>query len=348
MSTTTVSRVLSNSPIPTDTTRKVVMEAVRKLGYRPDPVLSAAFRRPRSSDTPMTHETFVIGYLSTTLIHESQLHSDGYYSAAMMGIHGVLKSHRYHLLWDACEASQTKIPDIVAEHRVDGLLLQTSVSPSLRQLLAQQLPVVFIDRAYADQPSDCVLMNYERAIHDQMDMLWNFGHRRIACFTDATDNYYNELIRRAHRHYYQDRGLEPPCPQLNQPRNINPANNDQVMREYLHDLLHSPSQPTAMVAMQVYALATIHHARELGVPVPQRLSVAGVNDMNREAGIASGMTTYTVPMQEIGAAAAELLLDRLRNPQRPPRRILIEGQPVTRTSCGLAMSPVASTSPANP
>ncbi|MCC6580524.1 MAG: LacI family DNA-binding transcriptional regulator [Phycisphaeraceae bacterium] len=339
MSATTVSRVLSNSPIPTDQTRKVVMEAVRKLGYRPDPMLSAAFRRPRSSDAPVTRDTRVIGYLATSTIHESQMHSDGYYSAALMGIHSVLKANRYHMLWDVCEIGRNDIPDIVAEHRVDGLLIQTTMSPNLRQLLAQQLPVVFIDRAYVDQPADCVLMNYDRAIHEQLTMLWKLGHRQIASFTDATDSYYNDLIRRAHRHFFQDQGLEPPCQDLNQPRDINPANDDQVMRDYVNDLLHSPSRPTAVVAMQAYAISIIEIAGQQGISIPGRLSVAGVNDMNREKSVTSGLTTYVVPMYEIGAAAAELLLDRLRQPQRPPRRILIEGPPITRTSCGPVPNP---------
>ncbi|MCC6579184.1 MAG: LacI family DNA-binding transcriptional regulator [Phycisphaeraceae bacterium] len=334
MSATTVSRVLSNSPIPTDATRKVVMEAARKLGYRPDPVLSAAFRRPRSSHAPVTRETRVIGYLATSNIHESQAHSDRYYSDTLMGFHSVLKANRYHMLWDICELGQTQIPDIVAEHRVDGLLMQTNVSPGLRQLLTQQLPVVFIDRAYADQPTDCVLMNFDRAAHDQLTMLWNLGHRRIACFTDSTDSYYNGAIRRAHRNFFMDRDLDVPCQDLNQPVDINPATDAQVMQDYFHRLLHSPSRPTAVLVMYGYALSLLELAEQQGVPIPQRLSVAGVNEMHQSQGTRLGLTTYSMPMGDIGAAAAELLLERIKFPGRPPKRILIEGQPLIRTSCG--------------
>jgi LacI family transcriptional regulator len=75
---------------------------------------------------------------------------------------------------------------------------------------------------------------------------------------------------------------------------------------------------------------------ERGLTCPDDMSVVGFNDMPFSERFSPPLTTIGIPHYEIGAAAAELLLERLQEPAGPARHVVLAPTLVVR---GSAASP---------
>ena len=77
------------------------------------------------------------------------------------------------------------------------------------------------------------------------------------------------------------------------------------------------------------AMGVILGLRDLGLAVPEDISVVGVD--GHELGELVGLTTVAQPVEEQGRAAAELVLDMITH-QAPPRREVFPARLVERSS----------------
>ena len=98
-------------------------------------------------------------------------------------------------------------------------------------------------------------------------------------------------------------------------------------------LLDEGREFTAIAAANdLLALGCYDAFAERGVRCPEDVSVVGFNDMPFTARFAPPLTTIHIPHYEIGAAAAELTLERLADGDSPPREIRLEPSLVERQS----------------
>src|SRR5262245_23825392 len=124
VSRSTVSLVLNNSPVPAQETRVRVLNAANELNYRPDAIFRAALQRRRAGHIHEHVATRTIGFLTSDdlLIFEKAQHDDGYYSRVLAGIQRATEKHHYHLMWKCSGPSSLAMPEMITDHRVDGLL----------------------------------------------------------------------------------------------------------------------------------------------------------------------------------------------------------------------------------
>ena len=98
------------------------------------------------------------------------------------------------------------------------------------------------------------------------------------------------------------------------------------------DLLERAERPTAVFcASDEMAVGLLQACRELGVRVPEDLSVVGVDD--HEVSSYLGLTTVAQPVRQQGRAAAEQVLDVLATPaadRAGPERLVLPTQLVVR------------------
>ena len=73
---------------------------------------------------------------------------------------------------------------------------------------------------------------------------------------------------------------------------------------------------------------------ELGVNVPGKLRLAGIDDVKYASLLSVPLTTLHQPCADIGAIAVSTMLERLRDPKLPARDILLDFRLVVRDSCG--------------
>jgi len=227
---------------------------------------------------------------------------------------------------------------LIARH-VDGVFFapmehladQDAVNRQLAARLDESaIPVVLIDRAVEPYPlrgaHDLIALDNRRAGAQVTGHLLAAGCRRLvfvglpqsASSVDAREAGFREAVRRR----------LPEAPEAAVWRG-DPADAGAVrglLDRHSPDGLVCASDRTAALLMQTLIA--------LGVPVPDRVRMAGIDDVAYAGLLPVPLTTVRQPCREIGIAAIAAMIERLRAPELPPREILLHGAIVVRQSCG--------------
>ncbi|NJP90501.1 LacI family DNA-binding transcriptional regulator [Nonomuraea sp. FMUSA5-5] len=211
--------------------------------------------------------------------------------------------------------------------------------PALAEVLARRLPVVVVDEPYVpghpflgiDEPAAGataarhVLELGHRRLGVAMVGLHEDGHtgwagperQRAATFA----------AMRARREGYQRACEEAGLDWRQVPFYEVARNSREAGRRAGHALLARDPRPTAILTnTDVLALGVLDAAADLGLKVPEELSVVGFSDSAAED---AGLTTIRQAKQEMGAAAGRLLLS---GGTAAPERLLFPYELVVRTS----------------
>ena len=87
------------------------------------------------------------------------------------------------------------------------------------------------------------------------------------------------------------------------------------------------------VSSDLMALAALRAFSEMGVPVPGRVAVIGLTNLEMSRYSNPPLSTVDIPTEAMGEAAAKTLLQRLDGDSSLPRRILFPARLVLRDSC---------------
>ena len=112
-------------------------------------------------------------------------------------------------------------------------------------------------------------------------------------------------------------------------------NTTEPARQATLELLRGATSPTAILAMSdVLALGALQAASELGIGVPERLSVVGFDDSPAAVFATPALTTIAQPHEEKGRLAAEWLLEAIAGvpPRRRRRKAILPTELVVRES----------------
>ena len=101
-----------------------------------------------------------------------------------------------------------------------------------------------------------------------------------------------------------------------------------------HVLEWSKDRAAVFAANDEMAAGVIDAAISATLNVPNDLRVVGFDDTRIAQLTRPRMSTVRVPMAEMGASAIELLIRRLKEPDRPPLKITLQTELVVRESCG--------------
>ena len=116
------------------------------------------------------------------------------------------------------------------------------------------------------------------------------------------------------------------------------GNKREVFRFPVNSRLEIPAAVTdcdAFVCANDRVAGYLMHALiARGIRIPRDARIVGIDDVNYAALLPVPLTTVRQPCREIGEAALRLMLDRLENPKRPARDVLLDCTLVIRQSCG--------------
>jgi len=138
--------------------------------------------------------------------------------------------------------------------------------------------------------------------------LISLGHRRIAHIRGRTDLESANLRETGYRESLAEHGI-PFDATLVRDGNYRAPQTDDAARE----LLSRADRPTAIFAANdLSAIRVLDIAAELGIRVPEELSVIGFDNIPEAAASTPQLTTVAQPLKEMGAQALEMLLELLR------------------------------------
>lgn len=101
------------------------------------------------------------------------------------------------------------------------------------------------------------------------------------------------------------------------------------------DLLSLPERPDAIICYNdLMALGAMLAMQRLGLTPGKQVALVGFDDIPESSLWTPSLTTISIDARNIGRLAARVLLDKIANPQRVLRHIIVEPKLVVRESCG--------------
>lgn len=103
----------------------------------------------------------------------------------------------------------------------------------------------------------------------------------------------------------------------------------------LAEQLAADNAPEGIVCYNdVTAAMLMRELIDRGIKIPEDIKIVGIDDVKYARMLTVPLTTYHQPCQDIGTAAVETMLSRLRNPKMSPMHMLLKGELVVRRSSG--------------
>ena len=318
----TVSRVVNNSPAVKPTTRERVLAAIHRLNYKPDPIARSMISKRTNS----------IGTIVPFFTRPS-------FMERLRGVEAVIARLERELILYNVETSAQRdhfFRELPLHRKVDGLLI-ISLSPddaAARRFRELGTPVVLID-AYSPLLTSLVVNNVEGA-YQAVKRLIELGHRHIGFINGEIEgnfkfNTANDRLIGLHR-ALGEAGL------LFEPEQVLISEWSRKGGKHAAlQLLTQQKRPTAIfAASDVQAVGALEAARELGLRVPEQLSVIGFDGI--EISELLELSTMQQPLQEMGEIGATRLVELIENPSHPPELIRFDTKLVERRTTGHALS----------
>ncbi len=320
LSQTTISFVLNDAPLAKDLseeTRRRVREAAKKLNYRPS---YFALNLNRASSES-------VGVIAPE-------HSEGYFTVVMGGVERYLLQQKF-LYFTACHYWKPQLleeyPRLLMSRGAEGLLLLNT-----NATFETVLPVVSISGHLQKEGVTNVMLDHAEAARLAIKHLYDFGHRRIAFMKGHRHIMDTESRWEAMMAAAREFNVQPTPERVVQIRSNNWS--PQVGYESARDLLEATRDFTAVVAFNdTTAIGAIRALHEVGLMVPRDVSVVGFDDILSAEFNVPSLTTIRQPLDFMGRRAAELLLDRIRHPDKEyPLEVLAAPKLIIRESTGKA------------
>jgi len=297
----TVSRVLNDRPAVSEKTRGRVRSAIEELDYTPNPIA-----RQLSIGRSLT-----IGIIQPYITLPS-------YIERLHGVQNVLANSEYDLvIFNVDNPAQRNayFKDLSYKIRVDGVLI-VSLPPSDEQVeyfSKARIPIVLID-AYHPKMF-CIIADDVEGARIATRHLLKLGHRKIAYLSDYVDSPFHPSMKYrflGYREVLKEAGIPfNPAYVIEGPRG---RTNAQAMAKQLLELKDPPT--AIFAACDTQAIGVIDAAQEMGLKVPERLSVIGYDNIPDAA--YHNLTTIDQSLQDSGARGAQMLLDVLGDPKKSP------------------------------
>lgn len=305
VSVATVSRVLNNTKAVNPDTRLRVEQAVAELGYHINSV-GRSLAKAQSSKLLVLVPDF----------------SNPFYAQIVQGVESVTRLRGYMIMLSDGSDGVAGVGSALAalyNRVVDGVISFEHLNESDEEIAqVRELPWVSCSEFMPGSGVPYVSIDHAQAAVDAVQYLINKGHRRIAHIT-ADETYRWARLRREGYELALTRAGIPVDPALIR---IASSTDYEAGSQAASGLLALFDPPTAVFAVSdTLAIGAIKALRRGGRRVPEDVAVVGFDDLPVSAVFEPALTTIAQPMRQLGAVAAEMLLNRLAG-QRPGSRTL--------------------------
>ena len=320
VSRVTVSLVLAGKDQTSDETRKRVLEAAKRLRYRPNLLVQGM----------QTGRTGAIGVIMPVSMH--------FHGQIAKGIHDELVEEDFvPVQLYTSPRTHTKELELeqihrLVDRRVDGMIIfpiDVSVPDvHFQEIWQREIPLVTVDRETTTH-ADHVGTDEETGGRLAAEHLLSLGHKHAIhlTFPGKTGN--------MHR---RGQSFAKVMEQGGAKVDVIAAHPEDVRAPLTEALSRTPRATALFAGMDPLALKAYGVAAELGIRIPEQLSVVGYADFPFAADMAPPLTTVKQDPYQMGRQAARILLDRIldRAQSAAPHRYHFTPELVVRQSTAKA------------
>ncbi|RYM05767.1 LacI family transcriptional regulator [Sporolactobacillus sp. THM7-7] len=308
VSIATVSRILNNQPGYSSKTKERVLKAIEALDYQPNAIARGLISK----------RTKTIGVLVPDV-------SSMFSSSLLKGVEDAAYSKGYSVIMCHTAFSGIRTMDylrLLNEKRADGILFTSEVLKEAyyNEIQRMGVPVVLLATQSMSYSIPYVKVDDRMAAYSATRYLIRKGHRKIGMISGNKE----DIIAGKPRIYgfiqaLEDHGL--------------PFHKNQIVygpgfyfedgKKALPELLKQMNGLTAVVsASDFMAVGAMSAAYELGLRVPDDLSIIGYDNLDIAKMSVPALTTVAQPLLKIGCVGAQMLIEMVEGRKEIEGRIL--------------------------
>ncbi|MFH0257533.1 LacI family DNA-binding transcriptional regulator [Vibrio rumoiensis] len=292
VSTATVSRAMITPDKVSEKTRLKVEVAIAESGFSPN-VMARNLRRSESK---------------TVVVIVPDI-ANMFFANVVRGIQSVALREGYKvLLGDSIHTiEQAKVYlDLVSSKQADGIISLTAELPQeVRQ--GASIPMVMACEYFANFSIPTIRIDNQLAAQRAVEYLISIGHRNIGCISGPLNN---PLCIARREGYLQ--ALQ----QANISSDVQAIEEGDFSFQSGYSAFMNLSNLDGMSALfcfsDIMALGAMKAATQLGLKVPEDLSIVGFDDLALAEYASPALTTVRQPQEEIGQTAMKIMLKRLK------------------------------------
>ncbi|PDO10649.1 MAG: LacI family transcriptional regulator [Candidatus Reconcilbacillus cellulovorans] len=293
VSIATVSQVINGKGKISEERRREILKIMEKLNYQPS-VIAAALTGKK---------TYTLGLLVPDI-------ANPFFAEFARAVED--EGHRvgYNLIFCSTDNREDRVErylTLFRQKKVDGVIIGTGIENDklLNPLVQQGVPVVLFAREAPDLPVHTVVVDDAGGGALAARHLAELGHRRFGVLAESPKISSSRERIRGFRAAVEEAGCELPDKFV---AHCGPSVSDS--KRYALDLLLRSDRPTALFCCNdLLAIGALQAAREIGLRVPQDISVVGFDDTILASVSDPPLTTVAQPIETIGKIVIDLLVN---------------------------------------
>lgn len=318
VSIATVSRVLNDIDVVNEDTKKKVLEAIKKLGYRPNIVARSL----------KTQKTKTVGILVPDI-------SSGFYPEIVRGAEDVANIYDYNVILCNSDFDIEKEKEylrVLKEKMVDGVIYMSSSLQEETLEIINELNVttVLVETKDKEERLPSVTIDNIKAVKEATEYLLNNGMKKIAFAGAKRDN----MNAWRDRYIGYENALKENGISIDEDLIYAEGLKVKSGYEAVQYFESSKKDYDAVVcASDEIAMGVINALRDNGKRVPEDVSVIGFNDNIMSSVFYPKITTVKQPSYDMGSVAMRMLIKLLNKKEVEESQFVLDYLLVERDSC---------------
>jgi LacI family transcriptional regulator len=316
----TVSRVINNSPLISEKTRKKVEEVIQELEYLPN----------KQARTLSSKKSKLVSLVIPDI-------SNPFFTNIARGAEDKALQLGYQLLLSNTDeqiVKESNYINLLISAGADGILItpagDNSVS-NLRKLVKRRIPFVMLDRIVESVSADVVSGDNLATTKKLIDHLLELGHRKIALFNGPSSLSNARERLQAYKNSLAIAGIEVD-PSLIIETHFKQDNFEEIISKLIS--FDPSSRPSAIVAANNFiGVNTLRALRSLQIVVPEEVSVVCFDDPETIPDYNPFLTVAAQPAYDMGFIGMQLLIERIEgSAPATNRKIVLPSELIVRKS----------------
>lgn len=316
VSMATVSRVVNGNPNVKPTTRKKVLDAIERLGYRPNAVARGLASK----------KTTTVGVIIPDI-------SSIFFAELARGIEDIATMYKYNIILSNSDQNKEKeihLINTMLGKQVDGIVFMggTITEEHINEFKSSPVPVVLAATVDETETIPSVNINYEEASYEAVKLLLDHHNKQVGFVSGPLDTYINIQKLNGYKRALAEAKVE--------------VNEDWICKgDYSYDSGHEAvehflslsNKPTGIfVASDEMALGVIHGFHDRGLSVPDDIEVMGFDNTRLATMVRPTLSTVVQPMYDIGAVAMRLLTKYMNKEEVSEQNVILPHRIIERNS----------------
>ncbi|MDI9540130.1 MAG: LacI family DNA-binding transcriptional regulator [Bacillota bacterium] len=292
VSLATVSRVINDSSLVKEETRKRVEAAIVKLGYRPNAVAQGlALKKTTTIALVIPDSSFL------------------YMGKIINGLLDVAKIYKYNIALHTTSSSiseMSEIIDNIVKSRADGVIVYNDclTENEIAILNSFSTPMVYIGHKIKAADACNVFVDYKKALYELTDKYIQEGYKDIVLIQDKKnpmmmDELLEGIDKGFSKHNMKFDGL------VEIPENYH--NSYDYLNEYFKDNKHQ----LVITVRDSQAMAVLNACTENGISIPEETDLVCVMDSRYTDMVRPRISSFFIPSYDLGALAMRVMTKML-------------------------------------